>query len=128
MLSSTSLSASNSSVQRQASFLWPDVPPYRGAREGYKWPQICKFGGRPKRPKGIPYELMVDSVLNSGLLPEEMANGKDVFAAYSERSSSIEEGDTKRKLPDETDQVQECTLFHPTFCPVDMVQLTLTLH
>ncbi len=79
-------------------FPWPDIPPpYRGARAGYNWPQICKFGGRPKRPKGTPYELMVDSVLNSGSLPEEIANGKDVFAAYSERFSSIEEGDTKRK-------------------------------
>ena len=88
-------------------FPWPDIPPpYRGARAGYNWPQICKFGGRPKRPKGTPYELMVDSVLNSGSLPEEIANGKDVFAAYSERFSSIEEGDTKTEVIQETSPVQ----------------------
>ena len=78
-------------------FPWPEIPIYKGAKTAHKWPQSGKFRGSPKLRKGIPYELTVDSVLNSASLPEDIANGKDVFAAYSDRFSIIKEGDTKRR-------------------------------
>ncbi|OGW79331.1 MAG: hypothetical protein A2Z83_09285 [Omnitrophica bacterium GWA2_52_8] len=78
-------------------FSWPSIPEYKGAKTKYKWPGMIKFGGKSRKPYGIPKELMVDTVLNGRSYPERQPNGKDTFKAKSRRFSYINEGDTKRK-------------------------------
>lgn len=78
-------------------FPWPSMPKYRGARTKYKWPKMIKFGEKPKKPHGIPEELMVSSVLDKKNCPEMQLNGKDTFKVKSRKFSFIKEGDTKRK-------------------------------
>ena len=78
-------------------FPWPSIRKYMNARKKYKWPGMIKFGGKPRKPRGIPKELTVDSVLNGRSHPEQKPNGNDTFRALSRRFSYIKEGDTKRK-------------------------------
>jgi DNA (cytosine-5)-methyltransferase 1 len=70
---------------------WP-APAYPGAETTYKWPNMNKFGGHPKKPKQIPECLFVQSCLvkeNSSV-----ANANEFFNAYSNKFKTTKEGDT----------------------------------
>jgi DNA (cytosine-5)-methyltransferase 1 len=61
------------------------------------WPKTSRFGGRPRKPRGIPEELFVASYLISNSHCEGIANGTDTFRAHSSRFHEIDEGDTSGK-------------------------------
>jgi DNA (cytosine-5)-methyltransferase 1 len=77
-------------------FPWPEDKRYAGARN-LLWPGSCRFGYEPVRPEHLPAELMVNDLLCSNRDPEELANGKDFFNAYSEKFKTRREGDVRFK-------------------------------
>jgi len=78
-------------------FPWPENPDYKGAKTRYSWPGKVPAGGRAVRPKDIPIELTVASVLGTNRAMSKLPNGDEHFKPYSKRFKSVLEGDTKRK-------------------------------
>lgn len=56
------------------------------------WPKVSPFGGKPKRPAEIPVELSVFPALLGNGDPEEIANGREFFNAYSKKFKKVPEG------------------------------------
>lgn len=77
-------------------FPWPHDPRYAEARQ-LPWPKTSQFGKEPKKPTGIPDELMVWTHIGPKNSPVKLANGCDVFKAYSPKFSKRREGDVKHK-------------------------------
>lgn len=63
----------------------------------YHWPTSNPYQSRIRRPKGIPEELTVDYWFKKLPEPYKLPNGKDVFAANSEKFRRIPEGDNSGK-------------------------------
>lgn len=74
-------------------FRWPEKL-YDNPLDNFNWPSRNTFGGRPRKAKGIPPELCVNSCLVNEK-SRTIANAKEVFKAYSEKFYQVEEGDTK---------------------------------
>ncbi len=77
-------------------FPWPEIETYKGAKN-LPWPTTTPFGGRPRRPVGIPLELTVYPLLFGKNNPEKLPNGCDFFNPHSDRFNTIFEGDVARK-------------------------------
>ena len=75
-------------------FPWPHPPEYANALD-LDWPKLCKFGGRPKKPRGIPEELTVKWALSDS--PERLPNGREYYNAYSRKFWERDEGDVSSK-------------------------------
>lgn len=78
-------------------FPWPVNKKYDKAKTRFSWPDTVGRGEKPVFPEGVPEELTVYSIFNSGNCPLKIRNGKDRFKAYSKKFSLIKEGDTRRK-------------------------------
>lgn len=76
---------------------WPEDSRYVGAKNKYDWPEVSPFGSNIPKPRNIPKELMVWSVLENQEELLKMPNGSDFFKPYSEKFYQIMEGDTSRK-------------------------------
>ena len=76
-------------------FPWPK-PKYVNAYTAFPWPDKVPFGTTPKKPKGIPMELCVESCLINAM---ELPNGKEFLELKKDVESRkcIYEGDTKRR-------------------------------
>lgn len=71
---------------------------HRDAKNSYVWPSQSPFGGLPKRPTGIPEELMVGTwICDPNIDLTKLPNGLDQFVAKSDKFSRINEGDDSRK-------------------------------
>jgi DNA (cytosine-5)-methyltransferase 1 len=71
---------------------------HRDAKTSYLWPSQSPFGGLPKRPTGIPKELMVGTwICDPKTDLTKLPNGLDQFVAKSDKFSRINEGDDSRK-------------------------------
>lgn len=71
---------------------------HRDAKTSYIWPSQSPFGGLPKRPSGIPEELMVGTwICNPNIDLATLPNGRDQFVAKSDKFTRINEGDDSRK-------------------------------
>jgi DNA (cytosine-5)-methyltransferase 1 len=77
-------------------FPWPYDPRYSAARQ-LPWPKTSPFGRKPKKPTGIPDELMVYTHIGPPNSPARVANGRDVFKAHSPKFRKRREGDVKHK-------------------------------
>jgi len=77
-------------------FSWPEVSAYSGAKN-LRWPTTNRFRYTPKKPKGIPDELTVYSVLAGNGNPEKLPNGLEYFNSYSEKFWQRDEGDVSGK-------------------------------
>jgi len=77
-------------------FPWPEDARYTGAKD-LPWPKVSAPGEDVACPKGIPTELTVYPLLAGDPVPESMANGDEVFKAYSPRFTQIAEGDVSGK-------------------------------
>jgi len=77
-------------------FPWPHDPRYTGARQ-LPWPKVSPFGKEPKKPAGIPDELMVYTYFGPQDDPVSVANGCDFFKAHSPKFRKRQEGDVKHK-------------------------------
>lgn len=73
-------------------FAWPKVRKFANARS-LKWPGVDVFGGKPKKPAGIPAELTVGGTFLRKPLPAALPNGGDTFKAKSKKFKKIKEGD-----------------------------------
>ena len=84
-------------VTERGWFPWPVNRKYDKAKTRFSWPDTISRGEKPVLPEGVPEELTVYSIFNSGNCPSKIQNGKDTFKAYSKKFSLIKEGDTRRK-------------------------------
>jgi len=78
-------------------FPWPVNKKYDNAKARFSWPEAVTKRKKPVLPEGVPEELTVYSIFNSGNSPSKVQNGMDMFKAYSTKFSVIREGDTRRK-------------------------------
>jgi DNA (cytosine-5)-methyltransferase 1 len=76
-------------------FNWPQ-PDFPGAKT-LPWPDIANDGRAPRRPKGLPVELMVYTYLKGEPKPESLQNGREYFQPYSHRFRTQKEGDVRTK-------------------------------
>ncbi len=86
----------NKLPQKNGWFPFPK-PIYPNAKQVYGWPRISRFGDKPAKPRGIPYELMVSSALNGQVPIEKIANGSESFSSYSKKIKKVSEGDVAGK-------------------------------
>lgn len=77
-------------------FPWPTIEAFAGAKS-LSWPKTTPFGKKPDKPAGIPIELSVYPALLGNGDPEQIANGREFFNAYSSRFKEVPEGDVARK-------------------------------
>lgn len=78
-------------------FPWPECVEYRDAKKRFNWPTTVPRGETPEKPAGIPDELMIYHLLDGNNPPDKQPNGHEGFRPYSEKFTTICEGDTKRK-------------------------------
>ncbi|OGF64408.1 MAG: hypothetical protein A2Y62_13480, partial [Candidatus Fischerbacteria bacterium RBG_13_37_8] len=78
-------------------FPWPVNPKYKNAKARFSWPSTKGTSSTLVLPDGVPQELTVYSIFNSGNCPSQIQNGNDMFKTYSDKFSMIKEGDTRRK-------------------------------
>lgn len=76
-------------------FTWPK-PDFPGAKT-LPWPVIVNNGRTPRRPKGLPDELMVYTYLAGNSGPENLPNGREYFQPYSDKFRTRKEGDVRAK-------------------------------
>lgn len=78
-------------------FPWPKDSAFEHAKTRFSWPSTSPFGANPPLPAGLPEELcmapLILDVEQTGRLP----NGQEGFAPYSEKFTTIAEGDDSRK-------------------------------
>lgn len=78
-------------------FPWPRKK-HRDPKNSYAWPSQEPFGSKPRRPTGIPAELMVGTwICDPNVDLTKLPNGMDQFVARSDKFSRINEGDDTRK-------------------------------
>tara|TARA_B100001971_G_C18146187_1_gene513187 strand:- start:459 stop:1127 length:669 start_codon:yes stop_codon:yes gene_type:complete len=77
-------------------FPWPE-PKYKNAKKHFNWPVVSPFGGSPKKPDGIPDELMVGPIICNEKELKKLPNSTDYFKPKSTKFSWISEGDVSRK-------------------------------
>lgn len=77
-------------------FPWPK-PKYPDALTVYEWPTTCTRGKTPRRPSGIPEEIMAGTYLDGANPPQNCQNGNETFHPYSERFHTVWEGDISHK-------------------------------
>lgn len=75
-------------------FPWPRPAKYANALN-LDWPAVSEFGGKPKKPRGIPEELTVKHAFSGW--PERLPNGREFYNAYSEKFWERDEGDVAAK-------------------------------
>jgi DNA (cytosine-5)-methyltransferase 1 len=78
-------------------YKWPKDERYINSKAKFNWPGIIPFGDEPEKPKLIPNELMVGSIICN---LEEMAllpNGLEGLVPKSDKFLLIPEGDVSRK-------------------------------
>lgn len=74
-------------------FEWP-APKFH-APKLLCWPMMSPFGSDLVLPPDVPDELTVYPLLTNNV--EKLANGQDIFVAYSKKFWEIKEGDVSRK-------------------------------
>lgn len=79
-------------------FMWPKNRKYKNAVKKYDWPTLSDFGRRLSQPKGLPYQLCVESCLvpDSKLKSVPNANEFFPFRVPIKKLISIQEGETNR--------------------------------
>jgi DNA (cytosine-5)-methyltransferase 1 len=75
-------------------FPWPRPPEYENALN-FNWPTVSEFGGKPKKPRGIPEELTVKHAFSGWL--ERLPNGREYYNSYSGKFWERDEGDVAAK-------------------------------
>ncbi|MEW8280568.1 MAG: DNA cytosine methyltransferase [Candidatus Thiodiazotropha sp.] len=75
-------------------FPWPKLPEYVNALQ-FDWPSVSEFGGKPKKPRGIPVELTVKHAFSGW--PERLPNGREYYNSYSDKFWTRDEGDVAAK-------------------------------
>lgn len=71
---------------------------YEDAKRDYSWPTTSAFGSSPKNSTGVPLELTVEHAIRTDRKKiEKLANGKEGFKPYSDKFSTIREGDDSGK-------------------------------
>lgn len=78
-------------------FPFPECPQYKDAKTRFNWPKIESTGKVTKKPVGIPEELMVHRILDGWDAPSKQPNGIDCFKPYSDKFTTVREGDDRRK-------------------------------
>lgn len=81
----------------QGWFNWPVLDKYKDAEILYKWPDSCKFGSTPKKPKDIPAELCVGTYMVPKSKVATTPNADNQFVPYSSKFKNVQEGDTSQK-------------------------------
>lgn len=76
-------------------FPWPVVKQYQDAKNRFDWPDINTNGRDPRKPEGIPDELMVFHLLSH--IPYSLPNATEGFKPYSRKFETVCEGDTSGK-------------------------------
>lgn len=76
-------------------FPWPVVKQYQDAKNRFDWPDINTNGRDPRKPEGIPDELMVFHLLSN--IPYGLPNATEGFKPYSRKFETVCEGDTSGK-------------------------------
>ncbi len=76
---------------------WNQFRVYPGAKTKYNWPESDPFGSVPRRPPGLPDELMVGPLICDQQRLSNLPNGLEGFNPYSKRFSSVAEGDVSKK-------------------------------
>ncbi|OHB34777.1 MAG: hypothetical protein A2Y09_01895 [Planctomycetes bacterium GWA2_39_15] len=76
-------------------FPWPVVKQYQDAKNRFDWPDINTNGRDPRKPEGIPDELMVFNLLSH--IPYGLPNATEGFKPYSRKFETVCEGDTSGK-------------------------------
>ncbi len=71
---------------------------YSDAKRDFPWPTTSAFGSRSKKPNAVPLELTVEHAIRTDRhMLEKLANGKEGFKPYSDKFSTIREGDDSGK-------------------------------
>lgn len=78
-------------------FAFPECPEYKDAKTRFNWPTIDPLGKKPEKPTGIPEELMVYHILDGCDHPNKQPNGLEGFRPYSNKFTTVYEGDVRRK-------------------------------
>ena len=65
---------------------------FPNARKTYKWSQTIPFGDTPKKPRGIPVELMSGTHICNQEELSLLPNGEDIFRPKSDKFTKIAEG------------------------------------
>jgi len=78
-------------------FPFPECPKYKDAKTRFNWPKIESTGKVTKKPAGIPEELMVHRILDGWDAPNKQPNGLEGFRPYSDKFTTVCEGDVRRK-------------------------------
>jgi DNA (cytosine-5)-methyltransferase 1 len=76
-------------------FPWPVVKQYQDAKNRFEWPDKNTNGQDPRKPEGIPDELMVFHLLSH--IPYGLPNATEGFKPYSRKFETVCEGDTSGK-------------------------------
>jgi len=78
-------------------FTWPLNNTYNGAFNRFDWPSASKFGGKIKRPEGVPLKLCVKKCLVPDSQFKSVPNADEFFNLYGKaRRKQIKEGETNR--------------------------------
>ncbi|MBC7341782.1 MAG: DNA cytosine methyltransferase [Clostridia bacterium] len=80
---------------REGWFPWPE-PIYPNAKFRYPWPGQSPFGSEPKKPDGIPDDLVVGPLICNTEEIARLPNGLEGFKPYSKKFYLIPEGDVSR--------------------------------
>ncbi len=78
-------------------FPWPKIRKYSNSKKKFDWPNKVLNNQIPQKPKKIPKELMVISILEGKNSPRLLPNGDEYFLPHSRKFKTVCEGDTTRK-------------------------------
>lgn len=76
---------------------WDRFRSHPEAKTKYDWPDTISFGSVSCRPPGLPEELMVGPLICDQQRLSKLPNGTEVFNPYSQRFSTVAEGDVSKK-------------------------------
>jgi len=85
------------SVRNDQWFPWDEYKYFKNAKNQYRWPTTSPFGDYPRRPSGVPKELMVGPLICDQAALGKLPNGQECFNPKSDKFGKIEEGDDSRK-------------------------------
>jgi DNA (cytosine-5)-methyltransferase 1 len=78
-------------------FSFPESSEYKDAKTRFNWPTIEPLSKKPGKPAGIPEDLMVYHILEGCDPPNKQPNGLEGFRPYSDKFTTVCEGDVRRK-------------------------------
>ena len=76
---------------------WNRFRTHPEAKTKYNWPDTIPFGSVPRRPPGLPEELMVGPLICDLQRLSLLPNGTEGFNPYSRRFKTVAEGDDSKK-------------------------------